>query len=318
MGLLVALLPMFGAFFFALSFILLAYLILQGKNLSFWKIGLSSLIVGWLQFFLLYKEKAGAASTLQFVHVELYAHSQSIIDLILFWFQNAGGHIVLAIIGIILLKPNKDFLKLYVVSALLFVLASIIAVFPDPWANEKLFAPFLILTSIFAAGLLLKLFSFKNEFKYIPYLLIILALLSTVHQFKFFISPSFDIAQQSLGDKSTLEACNWLKENTPQKSIIFASEKLEESGCIFAYAGRLAFYSNNYWVSSQGLSAQTFENEQKRILNGEVLAIKEHKIDYVLSNSEFERKISPALKANLAVVFENSQVKVYRVNLPQN
>ncbi|MBI5224999.1 hypothetical protein HY989_03945 [Candidatus Micrarchaeota archaeon] len=314
-GQLVALLPMFGAFFFALSFILVAYLLLQGKNFGAWKIGLFSLIVGWAQFLLLYKEKAGAASTLQFVHVELYAHSQSIIDLLLFWFQNAGGHIVLAIIGIILIKPNKEFLKLYAASALLFILASIIAVFPDPWANEKLFAPFLMLTSILAAGLLLKLFSFKNEFKYVPHLLIILALLSSVHQFKFFISPTFDIAQQSLGDKSTLEACSWLKENTPQKSVIFASEKLEDSGCIFALAGRLAFYSNNYWVSSQGLNVQTFENEQKRILSGEIPAIRQHKIDYLLSNSELERKISPVLRANLDVVFEKGGVKIYKVNL---
>ncbi|MEK6954012.1 MAG: DUF2298 domain-containing protein [Candidatus Micrarchaeota archaeon] len=314
LGTLIALLPMFGPFFYALMFIFITYGILFERNRRFYVGGAIAIFAGALQYLFFFSEKA-TPSILRFIHFELYAHLESIPDLLLFWLQNAGGHIAFALLALYFVKIRADLKNLLLTSGLLYALSSFIIVFPDMWANEKFFMPFFILLGVFAAAFVLHIISLKPIIRYAGFAILLIALLSTAHQFKFFLPPSPTIAQQSLGDAQTFEACKWIKENTPQNSVFLTPESLEESGCIYAYAGRLAAYSNPYWIWSQGFDKDQLESEQKQMLAGDTSLLAKYRINYVFANRELEGKIGESLRKLLTLVYSNEGVTVYQLDV---
>ncbi|MBI5225001.1 hypothetical protein HY989_03955 [Candidatus Micrarchaeota archaeon] len=307
----IAFLPMFNApYFFGFTLIFLIYLIFQKK--SWLPIGIIFLI-SLPQFVFLFSQKT---SFLQYLRLEIYG-GNSFSDLALFWLQNAGFHIILGIIGIIAMKKqNQNLLKITVGSFILFAIGNFIKFAPNALEGHKLFLPFLILLGVYSAGILAQWLGKRGQMRFAIIIFLGIGLISSYFQFFVYLQPESIHTPVLLGNGATFSACNWAKFNTPKNAVFVADEAPENGACLFVAAGRRAYFSIPYVVSTHGFDAFKAKEIQSSILSGNLVLARQSQITHVFANSKIESQIGREFRKHLKQIYSNGEITIYSVNYP--
>ncbi len=315
LGITLGLMPMFHLFFFLIFIfiIFVLYLFERKKELLYGII--IAIILAIPQIFILLSDKANTALSQQFFLFELFAYSETLLDLGQFWLLNIGFHLILAIIGLFLWKKIDSRFKAIVSATLIiFVIANVIAFAPYRWDSNKLLLPFLLLLPIFSAYGINELLKKGIAYKAIVVIIALLAISSSYYQFFIYFDLSIQQTPLRLADESTLAACNWIKENTPSNALFIADEALEKSPCIYSVAGRRTFYSVPFWIQSHGFNSDGVKQQQAQILAGDVELAKKYGITHILADPDFELKISNSLMQHLKPVYvSKTGISIYEI-----
>ncbi|MFH1443019.1 MAG: hypothetical protein ABIG96_03205 [Candidatus Micrarchaeota archaeon] len=313
LGVLVGLTAAFHVYFFlAMLAIAFAWLLLEKNRESALLFG-SAFIFGALQILLLFKDKAGAAFG-EFIKPNLFAYSNNLWDLFLFWLLNAGPHMLLAVLGILVWKgKNPKIIIALGVCVLIFLFGNAFNIAPYNWDSNKLFLPLLLLLPVFGGIFLNWLFDRKLGGKAVFGIIALFALASAYYQTFIYFTPALDQTPVKVSDAASFDACIWMKANIPVSSIVLAGDTLEESTCIYAVGGRKAFYSVPFWVRTHGFNWDLGKDEQKMVLNGDLELASKFGISHVMADRELEREISPKLREKLLGVYSKDGVNIYRI-----
>lgn len=313
-GFLLGLLPMFHAFIYLVLIGILALFVLWKRSIEFANAFGAALILGAMQFLFFLSDKAQNTFASNFLHFEMFAYSQSILDLLMFWFLNAGGHIILAIIGLFYLSKKNNQLPLITTGAfLVFLLGNFFILTPYRWDSNKLFLPFLLIVPIFSAAGMLWLWKKQLITKIIFCLIILLAIASSYYHFFIFFNPQYAQTPVKLSTPEILSACEWVAKNTHTDSIFLSDPTLEGGSCLYAYSGRLVFLSVPFWVETHGFNKEKVLQEQSEILNGDLSLAKKYGITHLFSDAALEGRISDELRENLKPVYSAGQVTIYEL-----
>ncbi|MEK6954010.1 MAG: hypothetical protein AABX01_03315 [Candidatus Micrarchaeota archaeon] len=306
---LLGILPMFNAFFFAAFFVMFGFLTIARKYDP--RPLVLAAIISIPQFLIMLSQKT--AGIMQYFRFELYGGNAPN-DLLLFWLQNAGVHIALAAIGVIILrKISRDFAILSLGALALFIFGNFFRIAPYELEASKLFLPFLAIACIYAAGALASFVQKGAALRLLAIAIIAIGLISSYNQFFIYLSPGSVHAPVSLGGKSVVSACEWASQNTPKNSTFIADPAAENSACIYAIAGRRAFLSIPYFVATHGFDEAKYAQIQSSILGGDLDLAKTNGITHIFSAGGLEGKISDNLRRNLEKIYSSGGTSIYLI-----
>ncbi|MFH0972240.1 MAG: DUF2298 domain-containing protein [Candidatus Micrarchaeota archaeon] len=314
-GVFAGLLPMFQVFYYfaILGMLLLLALLYRNKN-SVLAVVLAAAI-GLPQFFIMLSDKAANTLSQHFLKPEMFAYSETLWDLAMFWVLNIGGHVLLAALGIYFWKnKNRAFAAITFGALVLFLIGNFFILTPYRWDSNKLFLPFLLLLALFAANGALWLAKKNKITKAIALLVLILAIPSAYYHFFIYYNPIYAQTPVKLSTPEIEAACFWIGKNTPTDSIFIADDSLEGSTCIHSLGGRLVFLSLPQLPTTHGFSMDPIVEQQGQILKGNMDLVKKFRITHLMADAEFEKRISPQLRAHLNKIYAEKGVTIYKVD----
>ncbi len=314
LGAAIGLLPMFNAFFFiallAIFFVFIIYYRKKGWLSGF----VAALAIAAPQFAFLLSDKLQNTLAQSFFRPELFAYSQNLYDLAMFWLLNAGGHMALAILAFFLWeKANRDIELILLGVLALFAFGNFFVIAPYRWDSNKLFLPLLLFVCIYAAfGI--EWLRRENIFTKAAFAaIVLLALASSYYQFFIFFNPVFPQAPVHLADGDFTKSCLWIAGNVPSGSVFLADYSLEKSSCIYSLGGRQVFLSVPFWAETHGFDTNFAKSEQQRMLSYDLEAIRRNGITHILADEGLSKQISPALRQHLRLAHSENGVFVYEI-----
>ena len=228
----------------------------------------------------------------------------NIINIINYWFQNLGFHLILIPIAFFLTDKNRRKILLSFFSV--FILGNLVQFSPEIAANHKFFNYFMLIGYMFSAYILFKLWN-RNYLK--PFVLITIFFLILSGIINFF--PIYNDSKITIKDYPKNENINWIIHNTKSESVFLNNQYLYDNASL---AGRKIFLGWPYFAWSQGYDTLSRDNLRKDLLNTENLtyfckAVNEYNLNYV--GIETRLKEIPVnldfFNKNFDKVFKNSK-----------
>ena len=318
-GLALAAFPMFHTFFFLILLgIFLLIAIIERKRAA--SLGLLvAAAIGGAQFVFLLSDKAKSALAGNYFHYELFAYSQGIWDLLMFWVLNAGGHILLAALGLLYLwkRGPHGLLPVFLAgAAAVFIFGNMFILTPYRWDANKLFLPFLLMVSVLSAAGIFWLWEKNTLTKAICGLILLLGAASSYYHFFIYFDSTYEQTPVHLSSPAVFEACKWAKIHTDPKAIFLADDSLEGSSCLYAYSGRMVLLSIPQLPETHGFSTSAIKQDIAEILAGDLSLAGRHGVTHVFADSDLEKRISPELRARLLALYSQDGVSIYSINYP--
>lgn len=181
---------------------------------------------------------------------------EKVLKAFFYWFQNLGGHIILAPIGFII--SNNRIKKIFIPLLLLFIIPNVLRFSVEVAASHKFFNFFLIMASMLTAFVMVQLFdSFKKHIRpqlrlvsYTVFCLIIFFLtLSGIIDF-------FVVENDHRGEVADIKVnpiARWIVDNTPKDAVFLNSHFFFHPASL---AGRKIFLGWPYFSWSAGYTEQ--------------------------------------------------------------
>lgn len=231
-----------------------------------------------------------------------------------YWFSNFGLSFFLAPIGFFL--ANKTARKLFLAVLSLFFIGNLFQFSPEIAANHKFFNLFLIISNMFSAWVIYKIWQKKFFGKLIAFLLIFFLIFSGIIDF----FPIKNDSMYTIDDAPKNPDILWIKNNTPPDSIFLNSSYLYHPASL---AGRKIFLGWPYFSWSAGYNTDKRYQLMKKMLNPvnlqtlcqllqankiNFLAIEssDHNPDFKINYRFFEKNFKKAYtnQKNKLVIFE--------------
>jgi hypothetical protein len=160
-----------------------------------------------------------------------------------YWFLNLG--LYLLIYPVLLITNKRPGRSILLSAGSLFLAANLFQFSPDMINNHKLINFFLIITSIFTAGFLVKLWQ-KGKLLY-PVVVVLVVSLTFSGFIDFF--PIVNDRSLALVDIPANEVATWIYHSTPQTSVFLTTEYLYNPASL---AGRKTYLDYGYFNWSLG------------------------------------------------------------------
>lgn len=264
---------------FLISLIFLRKYILR-IFLYFWTIAFLSLP----QLFWIQGSNTTKESLIVFQPGYLISPPISFLKAVFWWFQNLG--LTLLIIPEALFTQKVKLRLFYLCFIPVFLAGFLFKFSPDIATNHKFFNFWLILTNLFIAALLVKIFS-RNFFgKIIAIVLFLLLTFSGILE----LFPIKNDSKIALKDWQSNPVSSWVILNTPKDAIFITSNSLYHP---VSLAGRKVFFGWPYFAWSAGSDTDKRGEITKLIYLGtdkKVLCqlLEENKIDYLIIEGGLE------------------------------
>jgi len=226
-------------------------------------------------------------------------------NLILFWFKNTGFIIPLALLS--LLQTMKTNRYVFLPALAMFIAANVIVFQPWDWDNIKLLEWALLFAAILTGNYLSRLFSRGLGFKLLTFMLLFTLTASGSLSIARLVSRDFIYYMY---DRYDLQIARWAARDTSPSSVFLISDVPAHP--VTGLAGRTAYlgYPGHLW--SHGIDYRPRLALEKRILSGDLSALKEMEIPVEYIVAERSQPLNRQ-QNNLSVCFENPKYSVYRV-----
>ncbi|MCX6726161.1 MAG: hypothetical protein NT052_02530 [Candidatus Shapirobacteria bacterium] len=308
LGLLIGLMPFLHSAVFIMALIIFGslFLLLKNQRKVLLIMVLIAALVGLSQIFL--TQGVTATSNFRFNPGYLIANHLTLVNFISYWFLNLGLSFFLIPLGFI--KADSLAKKVFLAFLPLFFIGNLFQFSPEIAANHKFFNLFLIIGNLFTAYAIFLIWQKKIWGKILVLVLILFLTLSGIIDF-FPIKNDFLYAINDAPKNPDIE---WIKENTPPKSVFLNSSYLYNSASL---AGRKIFLGWPYFAWSAGYDTQTREDLRENLLsavnNDKIqlcLSLKQNNLNFVSLNQNDVDNFLPNLS-----FWQNNFLKVY--NNPQ-
>lgn len=255
--------------------------------------------IWWLQ-----KGYIGNQSFIQFSPGYLITPPITILKFIFWWFQNLGLTFILLIDA--LLIQRKQLILFYLCFLPLFLAGFLFKFGPDIATNHKFFNFWLIITNIFVASLLVKMFSYQIFGKIIALILILLLTLSGILE----LIPIKNDHKISIEDWQLNPIGNWVVSNTPKNATFLTSDSLYHP---ISLAGRKVFLGWPYFAWSSGSDTTTRSHIVQSIyLSSDKQSVcnlfLQNKLNYIV----IEEGVGDSLYWQNKQFFDNNFIQVFK------
>lgn len=304
----------FGVFIMLYAVIVTLFFLLPKARLSIFIILFFGAILALPRIILL--QNTSSPSNLE-LYIGYLASDKTFLGVLYYWFMNLGLSIVLIPLGFLLAPKNGK--KLLVAVMPLFIIGNLLAFGPDISTNHKFFTVFIIISNMFSAYALYKLWRIQILGKIIVVPLFCLMILSGIIDF----FPIKNDSYMTLPDYPKNPDVKWIVENTPRNSVFLNTTYLYHPASL---AGRKIFLGWPYFAWSLGYDTYSRDTLRKTLLNPgskdlfcqktiqyniEYIVIERitGDIDFVVNKDFFER--------NLQKVYENkiNELTIYSAKL---
>lgn len=222
----------------------------------------------------------------------LIAHNLTVPNFFTYWFLNLGLSFILVPVGFFLAERVAK--KIFLAFFSLFILGNLVQFSPEMAANHKFFNVFLVVSNIFVAAALWRLWQSHLLGKVVTPILLFFLIFSGLIDF----FPIKNDSRVALPDYPKNPDIAWIKENTPKNAVFLNSSYLYHPASL---AGRKIFLGWPYFAWSAGYDTDKRALLQKEIYQEEETTkicqkLLENKIDYV----ETQTTPDPSLSIDLA------------------
>ncbi len=233
---------------------------------------------------------------------------------LLFWFNNSGFLIPLAIIGIFLMNKKKGIVFFFLPVFLIFIIANFIMFSPWDWDNIKLLSWVFLFLAIPAGHALANIMTVQKGSH--PLFIILKSLIFIPILISLTASGTLSLIQHlphtfTIYDKSDQNMADWVKINTKQTDVFLIDP--QPTNPLPGLTGRSAYlgYPGHLWV--HGINYYNREQQAKAIINGDLTQLKnlEVPVQYLLVSSS--SKILFINHPQLTLVFENPKYTIYQL-----
>lgn len=255
--------------------------------------------IWWLQ-----KGYLGNQAFIQFSPGYLITPPITILKFIFWWFQNLGLTFILLIDAMLI--QRKKLVLFYLCFLPLFLLGFLFKFGPDIATNHKFFNFWLIITNMFIAAFLVRIFSYHILGKILATILLLFLTLSGILE----LFPIKNDHKISINDWQLNPIGNWLVSNTPKNATFLTSNSLYHP---VSLAGRKVFLGWPYFAWSSGsdttsrgyiLNSIYSSTDKKEACN----LLIQNKLDYVV----IEEGMEDSLYWQNKHFFDNNFIQVFK------
>lgn len=252
-----------------------------------------------LPFLLWFREQIGPSMRWQ------WGWTQPDVNILVFWIANTGLLIPLALFSL-KQRTVRSYGYLLLPAGLIFIVANVIVFQPWDWDNVKLLVWVFLFASIFAGTFLDAIFSRGFGFKILSVAVLVTLTASGTLSILRLLSPEY---VYTMYDTQDLDLAEWVKKNTSPFSTFLISDAPAHP--VTGLAGRTAYLGYPGHVWSHGIDYRPRLAVEKRILNGDLSALRdlEIPIDYIVAEAS-----TPLFKqhGDLPVSYKNAKYTVFR------
>ena len=223
----------------------------------------------------------------------------AVITFIRYWFFNLGLSVVTISVSFLLLDTKRK--KIFLMFLTLFLLGNLVRFGPEIAANHKFFNLWILLSNIFSAYLLYRLYHLGWIGRGITVFLLFLLTISGVVD----IPPIKNDFTVNYSDYKKQPTAKWIVENTDPDDVFLTTTRIYSP---VSFTGRRAMVGWPYFAWSAGLDQRKRERLVRKIFETNSKAqlcnlLRINKIDYILTEKQPEK--NPKFKINHQFFNEN-------------